>query len=73
MTVGERDGKECVGLLFSSLLGKHPEKRQLGRPQRECEDVSLDLREVSCLVMVQDHVQWRGFGISDGARLDLTS
>lgn len=70
---GERDGKECVGLSFSSLLGKHLGKWQLGRPQRECEDVSLELREVNCLVMVQDHVQWRGFGISGGEGLDLTS
>ena len=73
MIVGERDGKECVGLSFSSLLGKHSGKRQLGRPQRECEDVSLDLREVSLLVMVQDHVQWRGFSISGGEGLDLAS
>lgn len=58
--VGERDGKECVGLSLSSLLGKSPGKRQLGRPQKEWEDVNLDLREVSWLVMVQDRVQWRG-------------
>jgi len=71
--VGERDSKECLGLSLSSLLGKCPGKRQLGRPQRECEDVSLDLREVSWLVMVQDRTQWRGFGISGGERLDLNS
>jgi len=70
---GERDGKECVGMSFSSLLGKHLGKRQLGRPQREWEDVSLNLREVSWLVMVQDHVQWREFGVIGGERLDLTS
>lgn len=55
---GERDGKECVGLSFYSLLGKHPGKEQLGRQQREWEDMSLDVREVSWLVMVQDRVQW---------------
>lgn len=71
--VGERDGKECVGLSFSSLLGKHPGKRQLGRPQRECEVVSLDLREAGWFVMVQDLVQWRGFVTSGGERLDFTS
>jgi len=36
-------------------------------------NVSLDLREVSWLVMVQDHVQWRGFSISGGERLGLAS
>lgn len=70
--VGETDGEECVGLSFSSL-GKYPGKRQLGKPQNECEDMSLDIREVSWLVMVQDHVQWRRFGISGDEHLDLTS
>jgi hypothetical protein len=46
--VGETDGEECVGLSFSSL-GKYPGKRQLGKPQNECEDMSLDIREVSWL------------------------
>jgi len=37
------------------------------------ENMSLDLREVSWLVMVQNHVQWRGFDFSGGERMNLTS
>jgi hypothetical protein len=55
--VGVGDGKECVGLSVS--VGKHAGKRQLGRPQREWEDVSLDHREISWMIMTKNRVQWR--------------
>ena len=68
---GDRCARNASVCHFLVCWGKNPGKRQLGRPRREWEDVSLDLREVSWLVMVQDHVQWREFGISGVEHLDL--
>ena len=57
--MGERRG------VYRVLVGKHEEKRPLGRPRGRWDDnIKIDLKEVGCGVMewirlVQDRDRWR--------------
>ena len=58
-TMGESRG------IYRALVGKHEEKRPLGRPRGRWEDnIKMDLQEVGCegmdcIDMAQDRDRWR--------------